>query len=53
MFEIGINSNNECGSKIAEICSNVKKAGFNNIMIAFNVGEENAILEAKKRRYWS
>ena len=49
MFEIGINSNNECGSNISEICDNVKKAGFNNIMIAFKVGgEENAILEAKK-----
>lgn len=50
MFEIGINSNNECGSNIAEICTNVKKSGFNNIMIAFKVGgEENAILEAKKQ----
>ena len=50
MFEIGINSNCECGINIAEICENVKKAGFNNIMIAFKVGgEENAILEAKKQ----
>lgn len=50
MFEIGINSNNECGNNIAEICQNVKKAGFDNIMIAFKVGgEENAILEAKKQ----
>lgn len=50
MFEIGINSNCECGSNIAEICENVKKAGFNNIMIAFKVGgEENVILEAKKQ----
>jgi sugar phosphate isomerase/epimerase len=50
MFEIGINSNNECGGNISEICANVKKAGFNNIMIAFKVGgEENAILEAKKQ----
>ena len=48
MFEIGINSNCECGSNIAEICANVKKAGFNNIMIAFKVGgEENAILDRK------
>ena len=51
MFEIGINSNCECGSNIAEICENVKKAGFNNIMIAFKVGgEENAILEAKTKK---
>lgn len=50
MFEIGINSNNECGNSISEICANVKKAGFNNIMIAFKVGgEENSILEAKKQ----
>lgn len=50
MFEIGINSNNECGSNIEEICANVKKAGFSNIMIAFKVGgEEKAILEAKKQ----
>lgn len=50
MFEIGINSNNECGNNIAEICTNVKRAGFNNVMIAFKTGgEENAILEAKRQ----
>ncbi len=49
MFEIGINSNNECGNNIQEICANIKKAGFNNIMIAFkDGGEEAAIIEAKK-----
>lgn len=50
MFEIGINSNNECGNNIVEVCTNIKKAGFNNIMIAFKVGgEENAIKEAIKQ----
>lgn len=50
MFEIGISSNNECGNDIAEVCANVKKAGFDNIMVAFKAGgAENSILEAKKQ----
>lgn len=34
MFEIGINTNNECGKDINEILNNIKKNGFNNVMIA-------------------
>ena len=48
MLEIGISTNNECGNSFYEICCNIKKAGFTNIMLAFNGDEENKILEAKK-----
>lgn len=39
-MEIGINTNNECGKSYKEICDNIKKVGFKNVMIAFKIGEE-------------
>ncbi len=43
MLEIGINTNCECGDTFSETCRNIKKAGFDNVMVAFKAGnaEEN------------
>ena len=49
MYNLGINSNNECGSTFSEICENIKSAGFENIMIAFKSGNaEESIQQAKE-----
>lgn len=49
MLEIGISSNNECGKDYCEICENVKKFGFDNLMIAFKLGNvEQSVIDAKK-----
>lgn len=49
MLEVGISSNNECGNSISEICDRVKRAGFNNLMVAFKSGKaEDSIIEAQK-----
>lgn len=38
MLEIGINSNNECGRNLNEVLTNIKNAGFNNVMLAMKAG---------------
>lgn len=49
MQEIEINTNNECGLDFYEICDNIKRSGFNNIMIALLCGkEEEQFAYAKK-----
>ena len=51
MFEIGINTNNECGENFSEIIKNIKDAGFENVMVAFvddNEKNENFITQTKK-----
>ena len=49
MLQIGINTNNECGANIDEVCANAKKAGFDSVMVAFKLaGAENAIQTAIK-----
>lgn len=51
MFEVGINTNNECGENFSEIIENIKDAGFENVMVAFiadNKKNENFIIETKK-----
>ena len=49
MKGIGISSNNECGKTFDEVCLNVKKAGIDNIMLAFKTGDmEKNIITAKK-----
>lgn len=45
MIEIGINTNNECGKDTKEILTNIKKAGFNNVMVAFKVGRAEETLK--------
>lgn len=46
MLQIGINTNNECGTNIDEVCVNVKKAGFNNVMVAFKTGAAEDSIKA-------
>ena len=33
MLEIGINTNNECGKDAKAVLTNIKKAGFKNVMV--------------------
>ena len=39
MVEIGINSNNNCGQDVKEILTNIKDAGFENVMLALKIGK--------------
>lgn len=39
MLEIGVSTNNECGENIREVLTNIKAAGFKNIMLAFKTGD--------------
>lgn len=45
MLEVGINTNNECGKDAREILTNIKDAGFKNVMVAFKVGKAEEILK--------
>ena len=45
MLEIGINTNNECGKDTRDILTNIKKAGFQNVMVAFKVGKAEETLK--------
>lgn len=50
MMKLGINSNNECGKDVVEVLDNIKKVGFDNVMVAFKLGSaEQTLIEAKKR----
>lgn len=39
MLEIGVSSNNECGANYKEILTNIKKAGFENVMLSAKSGD--------------
>ena len=39
VVEIGINSNNNCGQDVKEILTNIKDAGFENVMLALKIGK--------------
>ena len=45
MLEVGINTNNECGKDIKQILTNIKNAGFNNVMVAYKVGKAEETLK--------
>ncbi len=45
MLEIGVNTNNECGKDAKEVLTNIKKAGFENVMVAFKVGKAEETLK--------
>lgn len=38
MLDVGVSTNNECGDDIKEILTNIKAAGFKNIMLALKTG---------------
>ena len=48
MLQIGINTNNECGKDTRDILTNIKKAGFENVMVAFKVGKVEETLSLAK-----
>lgn len=48
MLKIGVNTNNECGENIKEILANIKKAGFENVMVAYKVGRAEESLKIAK-----
>lgn len=49
MFSLGVSSNNECGKNSTEILENIKKAGFDDVMIAAKMGTlESDLITAKK-----
>ena len=45
MLEIGINSNNQCGKDVKEVLANIKKAEFDNVMVAYKVGKAEDTLQ--------
>jgi len=48
-MKLGINTNNQCGKDYVEILKNIKDAGFDSVMIAFNLkDDENIIKEAQR-----
>lgn len=49
MFNLGVNTNNECGKTSKEILQNIKKAGFTDVMVAAKSGDlEQTINQAKE-----
>lgn len=49
MLELGVNTNNECGTSDDEILHNIKSAGFKNIMLSYRSGDiEHTIKTAQK-----
>ncbi len=49
MLEVGINTNCEAGKNYKNICKNIAKAGFKNVMIAFVRGQEEEQLKYAKK----
>lgn len=49
MLEIGINTNNESGDNIEEILLNIKKTGFNKVMLSYKSGDIEKIVKICKK----
>jgi sugar phosphate isomerase/epimerase len=48
-MKLGINTNNDCGKDCIEILNNIKKAGFDSVMVAFNLKDDELMLQEAKR----
>ena len=49
MLQIGVSTNNECGKNYEEILTNIKNAGFENIMLSYKSGEMNEVMQKIKQ----
>ena len=45
MFQVGINTNNECGNDNIEILNNIERAGFKNIMLSYKTIKTDNIVK--------
>ena len=44
-MKLGVNTNNQCGSDYKEVLKNIKDAGFDSVMIAFNLKDDEYVIQ--------